>query len=183
LVDIAVNATEPVTLKGLLELTLQLEEDGKEIHLAHPVLHALQNLWDMADPIPKAHFVVSDPKPGLEPKHVFMSAGVIDGYFSPNAESAMETALGVPLVGTRVEPVLPDSLLLKGLSELSYPVSKNINGKTAAVVQYEAPHTLGHYVLFNQEGGRHQYTCFVASVGGSGGARIASPGGLDDACQ
>jgi len=183
LIDIAVNATEPVTLKGLLELTLELQEEGKEIHLAHPILHALQNLWDMADPVAKAHYVVKAPRPGLEPKDVFMSAGVVDGYFSPNAEAALAVALGVPLAGDRVEPVLPDSIELSGVSPVDYPVNNNLNGKTAAVVQYDAPNTLGHYVLFNQESGRHQYTCFIKSVGDSDGAKLRAAKSLDSACE
>ena len=183
LIDIAVNATEPVTLKGLLELTLELQEEGKEIHLAHPILHALQNLWDMADPVAKAPYIVKEPRPGLEPKDVFMSAGVIDGYFSPNAEAALAVALGIPLVGERVEPVLPDSIVLSGVQEIEYPVNNNLNGRTAAVVQYDAPNILGHYVLFNQEAGRHQYTCFIKSVGDADGAKLRAAKSLDSECE
>ena len=137
----------------------------------------------MADPVAKAPYIVKEPRPGIEPKDVFMSAGVIDGYFSPNAEAALAVALGVPLVGNRVEPVLPDSIELSGVPAIEYPVKNNLNGKTAAVVQYDAPNILGHYVLFNQESGRHQYTCFVQSVGDPDGAKLRAAKSLDSPCE
>jgi hypothetical protein len=73
-------------------------------------------------------------------------------------------------------------LELNGMKTKTYPMSGNINDHLGFVIQYEAPHTLGHYVLFNQEGGMHQYTCFIKSVGDANGAVIASPGALEDPC-
>lgn len=181
LVDIAVNASEPFALRPLLEELLGLE-DGQELHLHHPMLHALQSVWDLVDPINKARHVTAEPFDGFEPRHVLMTAGVIDGYFSPISEAAMAVGLGVDHVGDEVEPVLPDALRLAGRQTLSYPVQNNVNDRTHVVIQYEAPHTLGHYVVFNQDGARHQYTCFVASVGTEDGAKVSAPAGLDDPC-
>ncbi|MCP4503206.1 MAG: hypothetical protein GY822_24990 [Deltaproteobacteria bacterium] len=108
------------------------------------------------DPINKARYVTAEPFDGFSHRHVFMSAGITDGYFSPIAEAAMAVGLGVDLVGDEVEPVLPDALRLAGHTTLDYPVKNNVNDRTHVVIQYEAPFTLGHYVLFNQEGGRFQ---------------------------
>jgi hypothetical protein len=177
LVEIAVTAVEPVELKGIVEIAFRLE-DGAEAHLAHPALHAAQNLWDFVDPIAKAPHVVLDPAPGAKPKHVMMTAGVRDGYFHPRSQAAMAVAMGLPLAGDEVEPVLPGALRLAGLDAVALPMQSG-DGVTAGVLQYEAPNTLGHYVVFNQPGARHQYTCFVASVG-AGGATIPGPGGDDD---
>ncbi|MEQ9499858.1 MAG: hypothetical protein RIT81_23470 [Deltaproteobacteria bacterium] len=175
LVEIAVTAVEPVALKGLVELSFGLR-DGPEIHLSHPALHAAQNLWDFVDPIAKAPHVVLDPAPGSKPKHVMMTAGVRDGYFHPRSQAAMAVALGVPLAGDEVEPILPGALELAGRAPVSLPVSGNMD-VTAAVLQYEAPNTNGHYVVFNQAGARHQYTCFAASVGADG---ATIPAAADD---
>lgn len=179
LVEIALTAVEPVALKGLVELSFGLR-DGPEIHLAHPALHAAQNLWDFVDPIAKAPHVIRDPAPGSKPKHVMMTAGVRDGYFHPRSQAAMAVALGVPLAGEPVEPILPEALALDDRAPATLPLSGNL-GVTAAVLQYEAPNTLGHYVVFNQPGARHQYTCFAASVGVDG-ATIPATGGDEDAC-
>ena len=61
-------------------------------------------------------------------------------------------------------------------------MQNNINGKTGAVIQYASENTKGHYVLFNQDGARFQYTCFLASVGMPGGAKISAPAALDAPC-
>lgn len=180
LVEIAVTAVEPVELKGVVEIAFRMEE-GQEAHLAHPALHAAQNLWDFVDPIAKAPHVILDPAPGSKPKHVFMTAGVRDGYFHPRSQAAMAVAMGLPLAGTEVEPILPGALSLAGRSTEPLPAVPGANGVTAAVVQYEAPNTLGHYVVFNQPGARHQYTCFAASVGADG-AQIPVAGDDETPC-
>ena len=182
LVEIAISAVEPVNVKGVAELALGLADDGAEVHRAHPVLHAAQNIWDTVDPTAKARHVSLEPHPGFEPRHVFMSAGFLDGYFFPRAEGAVAVALGAPLVGDAVEPILPGMLELAGIEPRSYPLKNNLRGRTVGTLHYAAPHTLGHYVLFNQEGARHQYTCFVAGVGTAEGPKIAAPGALDDPC-
>lgn len=78
--------------------------------------------------------------------------------------------------------MLPETLALAGSGTLPYPLRKNTNGKTAGVVQYVAPFSLGHYVLFNQEGARHQYTCSLASVGTQAGASIPASDSLSAPC-
>ncbi|SVA76872.1 uncharacterized protein METZ01_LOCUS129726 [marine metagenome] len=44
-------------------------------------------------------------------------------------------------------------------------------------------HTQGHYVLFNQEGGLHQYTCFIKGVGSEGGTLIEAGENTDSPCM
>ncbi len=183
LVEIAFSALEPVELKSFIELLLGMTESGSEIHRAHPILHAFQNVWDLADPIAKAPWHTARSHPGIPPKDVMMTAGFRDGYFHPRAEAAMATALGIPLVGTEVEPWLPDTLRLAGDETHAYPLSGNLSGRTAGVVHYAAPAINGHYVIFNQDGARQQYTCFLASVGTPGGAVIREARGLDDPCE
>ncbi len=181
LIEIAVTALEPLKLKPFIEGFLELDE-GQEIHLAHPMLHAFQNLWDLADPVAKAPYVVSTPREGLAAKDVLMTAGVRDGYFHPRSEAAFAVGLGVPRLGPSVDAELTGIIELEGRAPIDYPANNNLNGRTAAVVQYASEAIKGHYVVFNQDGARHQFTCFVATVGTAGGARIPAPGGLDDPC-
>ncbi|MCA9551629.1 MAG: hypothetical protein KC933_16450 [Myxococcales bacterium] len=182
LIEIAVTAIEPVELKGVAELALHLDEDEAEVHIQHPILHAAQNIWDLVDPVAKARYVTAEPYPDRAPRHVMMTAGFRDGYFHPRSQAAIATAMGLPQAGEDAEPILPSVLALAGIDRVSYPVQANLSGRTAAVVQFTAPFNLGHYVVFNQDGARHQYTCFLASVG-SGGARLDAPAGLDDPCE
>ncbi len=180
LIEIAVTAIEPVTLGSFVERLVEMPE-GEHLHIHHPLMHAFQHVWDLVDPIAKARYVTREPHPGMSPKHIFMSAGVRDGYFHPRAQAAMAVGLGIPLVGEAIEPILPEALGLDGRSTLPYPLGQTLGGRVAGVVQYAAPNNLGHYVLFNQEGARHQYTCFVASVG-TGSESISAPRGLMDPC-
>ncbi len=182
LVEIAVSAVEPVTLKGVAELALRLDEEGAEVHLAHPALHGAQNLWDLVDPVVKARHVVLEPHPGIPPKHIVMTAGHRDGYFHPRSQAALAVQLGVELVGDPVEDILPDRLDLAGRARRSYPLLANVNGRSAAVSAYVAPNTNGHYVAFNQPGVRFQYSCFMATLGIEGGGAWWAPAGLEDPC-
>ena len=177
--EIATEAVEPFDVQGVLQAFLQ---PGRPIERNHPLLHAMQNVWDMIDPVTKANRLVAEPFDGVPAKDVLMPAGVIDGYFSPRAEAALAVNLKAPLVGPEIEPFLPASLRLAGQQATTYPVQGNIGGKTAAVIQYASENTKGHYVLFNLEGARFQYTCFLAGVGTANGAQISAPDGLDAPC-
>jgi len=181
LVEVAVEAVEPVPFAPVLAGRLGLELE--ELTQAHPLLHAFQTVWDLVDPVAKGRRVFAEPRPGMPPRPTLMIAGFRDGYFSPASQAALAVSLGVPLAGPEVEPELPAALQLAGIDPADYPAQGNLDGVTAAVDQYAAPHTLGHYVTFNQEGARHQYTCFLATVGQPGGPVVVEPGGLDDPCE
>lgn len=183
LVDIANHAIEPVPVKGIAEIALNLTRDEKELHLFHPALHAAQNLWDLVDPVAVAHHVTKEPHAGIPPKHVLMTAGYRDGYFAPTSQAAMAVSLGVPLVGEAVEPVLADTLALAGRESASFPLTNNLNGRTAGVLHYLGPNVNGHYVVFNQEGARFQYTCFAATMGRVEGPTLFAAQSLDAPCE
>jgi hypothetical protein len=182
LVEIANTAIEPVMLKGLLEGLLGLTSDMKQISPQHPLLHAMQNLWDLVDPVAKAEYLAASPHDGVPAKDVFMTAGFRDGYFDPIAQAAVAVPLGAPLVGAAVEPTLDATLRLAGRSPAAYPLAANLGGRTVGVVQYTAPNNLGHYVVFNQQGARDQYTCFLATVGTAGGAQLRSADAATVSC-
>lgn len=180
--EVAVNALEPITLRPFVEGTVELGE-GQHLDVEHPLLHALQTLWDYVDPVVKAPHVALDPLPDIPPKHVLMTAGFRDGYFAPGAQAALAVALGLPLVGPSVEETLPTRLALSGLPKLEYPVQANLqNGRTGAIIHYQVPLNLGHYVAFDLESTRYQYTCFLASVGPDQAPVISEAKALDDPC-
>ena len=156
--------------------------DGKSIHRAHPFIHALQNGWDHVDPIVKAPYVLRKRHEGMPKRHVLMPAGYRDGYFAPRAQAALAVPLGVPLAGDSVEALLPDRLDLAAIAPVTYPVQGNMDGQSAALIHYAAPHDLGHYVAFNQDGARYQYTCFLASLDEDTAPIIPAAGALDAAC-
>ena len=50
--EIATEAVEPFDVQGVLQAFLQ---PGRPIERNHPLLHAMQNVWDMVDPVTKAN--------------------------------------------------------------------------------------------------------------------------------
>ena len=77
--EIATDAVEPFDVQGVLQAFLQ---PGRPIERNHPLLHAMQNVWDMVDPVTKANRLIAEPFDSIPAKHVLMPAGIIDGYFS-----------------------------------------------------------------------------------------------------
>ncbi len=181
LVEIANSALEPQVLKPLIELLLEFPT-GAELRRSHPLLHIFQNLWDRTDPTGKARYVAKEPRQGMKPRPFFMTAGFRDGYFHPNAETAVAVALGAQETGEEIDPTIPAGMALDGRSTVPYPVANNLNGVTGGVVQYAAPFNLGHYVAFDEEPTRQQYTCFLAGVGSAAGPRISAASGSDTTC-
>lgn len=181
LVEIAMSAHEPTNLKPFIELLLDFPQ-GQELRRSHPLLHLFQNLWDFADPAAKARYVAREPRPGHVARPFFMTAGVRDGYFHPNAETATAVALGATAVGTDVDPIIPAALALAGKTTVAFPLSNNLNGVTGGVVQYAAPFELGHYVAFDQADTRQQFTCFLLGVGTPAGPKISAASGSDTMC-
>lgn len=111
-----------------------------------------------------------------------MSAGERDGYFNPRAQAALAISLGAQPVGDVVEGELAELLAAAGRPRLTLPVAANVGGATVVVQQYLAPHTLGHYVVFNQEAPRYQYPCFLASVTATDAGMVPAPAHVDAAC-
>lgn len=161
LAEIALSARQPLQLKPILAQLMNLEP--AELTSDHPLLHALQTLWDQVDPVSVAAHVSRFP---IEPnvgKHQLMLAGYEDGYFSPRAQGALALALGTPLVTAPVEETLPSWLW--GARE-SAPVTANLHDQlTVGLSQWSAPNGFGHDVLFNQRQVQEQVLCFLAGVG------------------
>lgn len=177
LAAIAATALQPTDLRPVVEGFLEMRE-GEQLDEGHPILHAFQNLWDIVDPIGRARHVALEPYAGIPAKHVFMTAGVRDGYFHPLAQNAMAAALGASLAGPSIEPTLPEALGLAGAEPVTFPAGKNRGGMTAVVTHYDVPFNLGHFVAFDREDARHQYTCFLASLG----EKVDGPAALDAPC-
>lgn len=182
LVEMANTTTYPVRLKFFVEQLLQLPS-GEELSVDHPVLHLFQHLWDQVDPIARARRVAQDPHPERGPRPFLMTAGVTDGYFHPRAQKAMAVALGAPIVGATVEEELPRGMALAQRDSIDFPAHGNLNGVTAGVVQYDVPHELGHYIVFDTAPAQSQYLCFVEGVGTAAGPKIVSPRAADAACD
>ena len=140
-----------------------------------PVLSALQQLWDLVDPIAHGRFLVEEPHEGISPTHALQHSGLEDGYFSPESRAALSTAIGAQIVEPLIEDVAMLSMELRGLDTvLTLPAGGNREGVTALVTQYEPSVLDGHNVAFQREDTQVQYACFTLSVGVEAAPRVFS---------
>ena len=122
--------------------------------------------------------LVAEPPDGGAPRQVLMEQGIVDGYILPNIANASSLAIPLDLAGTEHDtaddprlahqrplgPLLP----LVGRAPIALPASGNVatdgGAVTAVVVQHvEDGVEDGHEVLFQTDGPKHQYQCFLAS--------------------
>src|SRR5262249_23659161 len=143
MIDVALSTDYPRTLKPFVELLLGFP-DGEHLWPGHPLLHVFQMLWDLTDPTNKARYTAREAPAALGPRPYLQFAGQIDGYSHPLAQQSVIVPLGGQLVGDVVEPRHEAALALDGRPVAPYPLSGNLNGVTAGVVQYETPFELGH---------------------------------------
>jgi hypothetical protein len=178
MIDVALDTDYPQNLKPFVELLLGFP-DGEHLWPGHPLLHVFQMLWDLTDPTNKARYTAREAPASLGPRPYLQFAGQVDGYFHPLAQQSVIVPLGGQLVGDVVQPIHEQALELDGRKPASYPLSGNLHGVTAGVVQYQTPYELGHFVAFDVSEARHQYLCFVQGVGAS----IVAPAPDDQPCQ
>lgn len=155
LIEIGTGAQEPYDAAALLALMLDLPE-GTALTRTHPVLHAAQIAWDLSDPVIHGSVLANE----ASPRPVLMAAGNEDLYFSTNSQTALAVTLGVSIAGETDLEEWAQAMELAGRDSLQEPV---LNPRV--VVPFEAPHSLGHDVMFNQPEALYQWSCFLASAG------------------
>ena len=81
-----------------LRFVLAIPED-EEMDIFDPFLNALMLAWGSIDPIHYAGHYYQQPLPGRNPKHVFMTQGFYDSYYTPPSQNAFILAAGLQLAG------------------------------------------------------------------------------------
>lgn len=175
LIEIAVTSEQPVNVGALLR-TLLRYDDEEPLDQFDPVLHAIQHVWDLVDPMAHAHRAVLEPYEGFSPKHILQHSGLQDGYFSPQSRAGLSTALGLDLVEPVKEPVALEIMALGGHGEpIMTPAHNNAGEVTAVAVQYEPSVLDGHHVAYQRDDAKAQYACFVYTTGEQRSPVLASP--------
>lgn len=164
LIEIALEATEPIPLRETIEAALNYGSED-ELDRYDPMLSAVQHAWDLADPVAHGRFLTEEPHPGREPTHALQPSGLTDGYFSPKARAAFSTAIGAELLEPVLEPEALAPMAFRGVGDpLEAPVAENRGGATAVVRQYEPSVLDGHHVAFQREDAKAEYACFLRSL-------------------
>ncbi|OGP60576.1 MAG: hypothetical protein A2V67_15330 [Deltaproteobacteria bacterium RBG_13_61_14] len=154
----------------------------------HPLLALMETGLAEADPLSYAPHVIWRPLPGRAPKHVWLSLGLYDHYFKPEAQNAIAAGLGLDAAGELPEKSLLDFLALDGRRVLDYPISDNlkVDGRsiTGVAVQYPQDGILdGHHINFQLDQTKFQYGCFLQTLFETGEPTIFAPQPLDSPCS
>lgn len=165
-------------------LDLDPEEFG-ELNILHPVLSFAQTMVDVTDPINYARRVIREPRPGMNPKSIYMTVGVDatgngDSYAPPRGIEMHAVAMGLPLIGNNATHQIPEMAWPGGPRVLYLPTApeslmNNLGGNraTGALAQWvPAPNDDGHFVVFDVFAARQQADRFVRSLGYDGVGKI-----------
>jgi pimeloyl-ACP methyl ester carboxylesterase len=170
----------PLYVKPALEILLDYNiSNGQVMTEYDPALSLFQWAIESADPQVYDSEVIDAPVAGASSRQVLMFQGIVDHYILPDIANATTLTLGLDMAGaeldqspeepagqTLVSTVLP----LVGHGDIPLPASGNLtaaDGSKVTGVLVQAPGDAiedGHEVVFQTDGPKHQYQCFLAST-------------------
>lgn len=163
------NKTEPVDITSLVQSVI-IDNPLDEFN---PVLSMLQMWIERSDSVNYGPLLVREPPPGLMPRPIYQSMGFIDHYTPLPTIEALAVAIGGDHVGPAIEPV--EGLALRGRGLVAAPVTGNVAGTTAVLVQYQASGSDGHFVVFDVAAAQRQSVQFLATLASAGAATLVTP--------
>ena len=143
-----------------------------------------------------ARYITTEPLMG-SPRAVYIVQGIVDTYIMPPISNAGVLALGIDLAGPEIDGSAPrlsqflplgQWLDLAGARAISLPASNNLTSRSGSMftgVVVQAPQDMiedGHEVIFQTDGPKHQYQCFLQSYA-AGMPAVPSSGALTDPCN
>jgi hypothetical protein len=103
------------------------------------------------------------------PKQVLLIEGVVDSYHPPRTVNAYAMSVGLDIVAPTVEETAVEDYALVGRELLAAPARGNVlhsstGPLTGVTVQGQQNAQDGHFVAFEIDSLKHQYSCFLASI-------------------
>ncbi|MBK6686212.1 MAG: hypothetical protein IPG45_17195 [Deltaproteobacteria bacterium] len=182
-IENVIHKQSPLPVRPIAEILIGYSEQGRSLGPHDPVLNLLEWAGEPADPSVYAtprwgHTFLVDPPP----QHLLMFQGVVDTYILPPIANTLSLSYGLDLAEPALEPSLPALLPRMGRGMVQLPISNN-RGTTRVVVQHaEDGIEDGHEVMFQTEGPKHQYRCFLASLANSGAPHIVPSAPIATPC-
>jgi predicted esterase len=171
LIEALLSKTEPIDIPAVVEQFL-----GEPVDVFHPLLSLAQTYLEDADPINYAPLLFRSPPPGLPPKSIFQSLGLIDNYAPVPTIEALALSTGVQPVRPTLQEI--PNLDVAGLSWTDAPVQGNVAGgaATGVLLQYKQKGRAdGHFVIFDIPAAVAQSDRFLATHSKSGLATLLPP--------
>ncbi|MEM9190292.1 MAG: hypothetical protein AAGF12_14000 [Myxococcota bacterium] len=174
-----IHKESPVEVRPFAEILLGVT--GRHTLTEHdPVLGLLQWAGESADPPVYAAALEEGER------HVLMLQGIVDTYILPPMANATSLSFGLDLAGPALDAdderlrsyaTLGARLDFRARERVELPVAGNQNGHTRVVVQHgEDPIEDGHEVVFQTDGPKQQYQCFLRTLA-SGTPTVPPVGG------
>jgi len=167
--------TEPFDIASLVPSLIR----DPDVDENDPILAILQTWVERSDPANYGPLLVRHPPDGpggspLPPKPIYQSEGFIDHYAPNPTIESFATSIGVAQVGPLKSTV--DGLALRGQQTLTAPVSDNLDGVTAVLLQYDqASGSDGHFVVFDVPAAQTQSAQFLGTLADTGTATLVAP--------
>jgi predicted esterase len=165
------NKTEPVPIPKVVQGLVHDPADE-----FHPLLSLVQTFLEDTDPINYGRHLFAEPLPGVGPKSIYQSMGLIDHYTPVPNIKALALAIGVQPIGPQIEPI--DTLSFTTQQWGQAPVSGNVAAgqATGVLLEYTAPAgDDGHFVVFDVPEAIAQSNRFLATHAATGTARLDPP--------
>ena len=186
----------PLDVRPLAEALLRYSGRMRSLRADDPMLGLLQWAGEAADTPVYARLLVDAPEVG-GPRHVLMFQGIVDHYILPPIANALSISLAVDRAGPALDSTTPelapyrplDALLpLRGRGGIPLPAQGNrmLEGAavTAVVVQHPSDGIEdGHEIVFQTEGPRSQYRCFLRTFAEGGAPHVPVASGADLPCD
>ena len=139
----------------------------------HPMLNLVQALAESADPVNHARYVVREPHEGGVAKDLFHAYGVGDTYSPETTQYALAR-------GFRIDQITNGHDPLESITGENLPLSGNYfigDGLVTGAVVLHAPEgdADGHFVIFDVDDAKTQYTEFLATAVTESVPTIPSP--------
>lgn len=175
-IENVIHKKKPLEVRPFIDVLLNYTDRTVAAH--DPALSLLQWAGEAADP-PVFGARLLEGK-----RHVLMLQGIVDHYIMPPIANATSVSAGLDLAKPPLEESLPALLPLEGRVAVDLPVSANRDGSTAVVMQHREDGVEdGHEVVFQTQGARHQYRCFLETFAADGVPTVVAPADETTPCR
>ncbi len=184
---------KPLLIRPLAEVLIGYPPIGKKLTEGDPVLSLVQWAAESADPPTYGPRILGG---SGAPHHVLMFQGIVDHYIMPPMANASTLSFGLDLAGSELDNTSPEIadftpittlLPLSARSEITLPAQGNVSigsGSVTAVVSQHASDGIedGHEIMFQEQGPKYQYRCFLAGYASGGPVTVPVSMDLDTLC-
>ncbi len=163
-----------------IEPIVRLLSGADEIHIFHTFALIFQSVCEEAEAAYYAPAWIHDPLVENRPLDVLIIMGIFDLFFPPIMIDGLLASAGTDLAGPLERAETLEALELTGRRHLQLPAGGNIpsgqGNRTGLTLQYALPDDVdGHKAPFYRADAKYQYTCFFASLAGTGTATVPEP--------